>query len=254
MIEQTNGRHSRFAAITFDVGETLVRPYPSFGAAFGRVCRQAGLRLSGAQAITIEAALAKRLAEFQSAGRPIFDSIESSRGFWLGLYRGFFEELGFRLPDELATELSETLYRAFSTSTSYRLFADARPALRAARRRGFRVGILSNWEAWLTTLLADHRLDGLVDFSVISGICGYEKPDARIFQLAADAAGVPPERILHVGDSLRSDAHGARAAGLACVLLDRAGVHPDADCPRVATLRDLWALLEPGGALGPEVG
>ncbi len=51
---------------------------------------------------------------------------------------------------------------------------------------------------------------------VISDEAGYMKPDRRLFEIAAGAAGHSPEHILYVGDSYRSDAQGALEAGWWC--------------------------------------
>jgi putative hydrolase of the HAD superfamily len=56
---------------------------------------------------------------------------------------------------------------------------------------------------------------------VISAEIGIAKPDPAIFAFAIDQLGVKPEHVWHVGDSLRSDAGGAKAAGLIAVWLNR---------------------------------
>ena len=47
------------------------------------------------------------------------------------------------------------------------------------------------------------------------------KPDSAIFEQALQRLGVPPERALHVGDSLHADVGGARRAGITPVWLCR---------------------------------
>lgn len=47
------------------------------------------------------------------------------------------------------------------------------------------------------------------------------KPDPRIFQRACEVLGVEPGDGLMVGDSLEADYHGARAAGMRALHLDR---------------------------------
>ena len=55
---------------------------------------------------------------------------------------------------------------------------------------------------------------------VDSTVVGVAKPDPAIFRFALDAAGVPPERSLFVGDSVAIDVAGARAAGIGAVHFD----------------------------------
>lgn len=58
---------------------------------------------------------------------------------------------------------------------------------------------------------------------------GLLKPAPAFFQAAADAHGLPPERVLYVGDSPALDVAGARAAGMASVLVGGAQAAPRAD-------------------------
>ena len=52
-----------------------------------------------------------------------------------------------------------------------------------------------------------------LDVLVISEDVGAMKPHPDVFAYAAEATGVPPESILYVGDSYRSDVRGALGAG-----------------------------------------
>lgn len=71
-------------------------------------------------------------------------------------------------------------------------------------------------------LLAKHRLTGFFDAIVVSGEVGVKKPDPRIFAPALEQTGLRPEQALFVGDAVE-DIEGARAAGLAPILIQRAG-------------------------------
>jgi FMN phosphatase YigB (HAD superfamily) len=76
-----------------------------------------------------------------------------------------------------------------------RLFAGMRPdeamheAVRRARAGGVRTALVSN--SWSTSHYDRSSLDQLFDAIVISGEVGLNKPDAEIFELAADRVGVP---------------------------------------------------------------
>lgn len=49
------------------------------------------------------------------------------------------------------------------------------------------------------------------------------KPDPRIYHVAAQRAGVPPEQVLHIGDDAALDVLGALQAGMQTVWLNRDG-------------------------------
>ena len=123
-------------------------------------------------------------------------------------------------------------------------FDDVVPALQDLRSRGLAVGLISNIDRDGSELVDSLGLGDHLDFAVTSSEAGADKPDPRIFQVALAKAGAGPQEAMHVGDQPASDVHGALAAGIAPVLLDRDGVHKDFDkCPRIESLLELPALL-----------
>jgi putative hydrolase of the HAD superfamily len=71
--------------------------------------------------------------------------------------------------------------------------------------------------------MVDLDIQRYIDVAVVSGVAGYEKPDAEIFHRALSAAGVAPEDAMHVGDNRRDDVEGAESVGIRAVLIDRTG-------------------------------
>ena len=76
------------------------------------------------------------------------------------------------------------------------------------------------------------------------------KPDPAFYRTAVDDLRLPPERVVMVGDDIRTDVEGAQRAGLAGVLVrtgkfsesDLAGdVTPDAVLGSIADLPRWWA-------------
>jgi HAD superfamily hydrolase (TIGR01549 family) len=113
------------------------------------------------------------------------------------------------------------------------------PALAALRERGLKITIVSNSNGRLRVLFERLKLAGCVDCMLDSQEEGVEKPDARFFELALARSAARKETTIHVGDLYHVDVVGARNAGLRGVLLDEAGLYPDADCPRVQSLTEL---------------
>ena len=116
---------------------------------------------------------------------------------------------------------------------------DVVPALEALRARRLRLVVVSNangtLRAHMDRLDLTRRFDAVLD----SADEGVEKPDPRFFAIALERSGAERATTIHVGDLYHVDVVGARAAGLRGVLLDEAGLRPDADCPRVRTLPEL---------------
>lgn len=98
------------------------------------------------------------------------------------------------------------------------LFDDAMPALQFWSQR-YPVVALSNGNADV------HRVGIGQHFhaSVSAQSLGVAKPDMRIFMAGAEAAGVAPQEVLHIGDDAHADAVGALAAGMQVAWLNREG-------------------------------
>jgi FMN phosphatase YigB (HAD superfamily) len=70
-------------------------------------------------------------------------------------------------------------------------------------------------------LLRQLKLYDSFEVIVVSCEVGFSKPSPIIFEHAAEKLALPPNAILHVGDSVEMDQQGARAAGMQSVLLQR---------------------------------
>lgn len=79
--------------------------------------------------------------------------------------------------------------------------------------RGVPVGIISNSEGHLAELVEELGHHALFNVVIDSGRVGVDKPNPRIFELAAEALGVQLSEIVHVGDAWEADVLGARAVG-----------------------------------------
>jgi putative hydrolase of the HAD superfamily len=92
-----------------------------------------------------------------------------------------------------------------------------------------------------------------VEIAVVvdSAVVGIEKPDPRIFSFALQVIDVPAERTLYVGDTVRNDVLGARAAGLHPLQLDPFDLHANAEAvhdlepwDRIASLNEVLDWLD----------
>jgi putative hydrolase of the HAD superfamily len=135
------------------------------------------------------------------------------------------EALRAALPsqDSIAELENAALTNALLASLRFRVFADARPAILAARARGQRVVVASNWDYSLHEVLARLGLAALLDGIVTSAEVGARKPLPAVFEHALRLAQATPAETIHVGDSLDEDVIGARAAGIEPVFLSRDG-------------------------------
>jgi len=121
-------------------------------------------------------------------------------------------------------------------------YPDVEPALTELRKRGLGLVIASNWDWSLPEWVARVGLEPLVDDTASSAVVGAAKPAPDVFREALRLAGVEPEDAVHVGDSLEADVHGARAAGVRAILLQRHG-EPPPGVQAVRSLAELPSLL-----------
>src|SRR3984957_8338940 len=131
---------------------------------------------------------------------------------------------------------------------------DAPPLLRELRRRGIRIGVLSNtmWPraAHERIFIRDEIFD-LIDGAVYSSEIPWVKPHPEAFRAAMKAIDVTdPAECVFVGDRPYDDVHGAKSAGMRGVLVPNSdvpafsGTEPDAVIPRLADLLghvDRWS-------------
>lgn len=188
-------------AVTFDFGQTLAELDHAF---FARRAAERGA--------TVDVALAQK----ETPGAWIAYGEAKRQGLtghdaWCTFMRTLLERCG--LPAERANELAEWFW---SEQPKVNLWRKPIPGMFELaielRERGIPIGIVSNSEGKLKELAEE--LGHASTFQVIadSGVIGIEKPDPRIFRVAADALGVSTEDIVHVGDSWEADIVGAMNA------------------------------------------
>jgi putative hydrolase of the HAD superfamily len=210
-------------AVTFDVGGTLIKPWPSVGHVYARVAARHGIR-------GVSPANLSRAFKWNWSQQERFDY---SRGSWRKVVVETFRKAGASIPD---SPCFDDIYREFARPEAWRIFPDVLPTLEYLAERGIRLGIVSNWDERLRPLL--RRLGLLRRFRgiIISSEVGAAKPSLRIFELAARRLEVAPKAVLHIGDSFSLDVQGARVAGFKGLHLKRGA---SAARGRVGSLLDL---------------
>lgn len=234
---------SRPSWVFFDVGETLLRPYPSFAGAIVEVCAAEGVELDEEAAHRLADGQIGRFLDIvgRDKGATFSTSLEESRAFWLKFYAMFLTDLG--LAEAEASALAPRLYAEFTRPERYQVFDDVAPVLAALSDAGIRMGVVSNFESWLDEMLDLLGIGGHFEVRAISGKEGVEKPDPEIFRRAVALAGAAPDEIIHVGDDPRADAEPAAGMGMGAVIIDRRGRHPGTSWPLIRSLEELPRLI-----------
>ena len=224
-------------ALLLDALGTLIALEPPAARLQQTLLRRYGLSVSDRDA---ERAISAEITYYRShfdEGRD-FSTVAALR-------RRCAEAMGAALPSEARVGLdSDALVSVLLESLEFSVFDDVRPALDAFRDRDLRLVVVSNWDASLVDVLDRLRLAPLLDGIVTSAAVGARKPAAAIFQRALRVAQVGPDRAVHVGDSLFEDVEGARAAGIASILLRRDGGPGPRGVRTVPSLTELVAAID----------
>lgn len=189
----------KIRAITFDVGGTLIEPWPSVGHVYAEVAARFGV-------IGISSGWLTQSFIRAWQRRTTFDYARES---WFAIVRETFGEYAVQLPQEFFP----AVYDQFAEAKAWRIYGDVVPALRALAAAGVKLGVISNWDERLRPLLAELGLAQYFPVIVVSCEMGATKPDRRLFERAARQLGVEPGELLHVGDSHVIDVLGAGNAG-----------------------------------------
>ncbi|NWI66905.1 HDHD3 protein, partial [Todus mexicanus] len=229
---------------TWDVKDTLLRLRRPLGESYAAEARAQGLQVP-------PEALARAFGEAYGAQRrrfPCYGRAQglSSRQWWLDVVKQTFRLSGVH-EDGVLTLMAENLYRDYCSASNWEVLPGAGETLSGCCQRGFRMGIVSNFDRRLENILSQCNLRHHFEFILTSDDVGFAKPDRRIFEKALRLGGVRPEQAAHIGDDYTQDYLAARAVGMHSFLLRAAGQGEQPEVPPehvLPTLSHLLALIE----------
>ncbi len=227
----------RLGALFFDVGDTLVFDDPPIGVRFAHAARVAGFAVNDAR-LPQAWRFAERVGlDAYLAGTDTDDPDVQRRSAAAAL-----EAIGY-------AALGEAQWHALGQTFVSVPFVRYVPAqvfdlLALLRGRGLRLGIISDWEATLPTVLDELGLSPFFETVSVSAVVGCRKPNPRLFEHALGQMNVLPSEVLHVGDWWELDVRGAQSVGMGALLFDHAGRAPHVSCPRVETFAALASYVD----------
>jgi putative hydrolase of the HAD superfamily len=115
----------------------------------------------------------------------------------------------------------DELYQYFKTSAAWEIYPDVILALRQWQQAGIPLGILSNFDSRLYTVLKVLDLEQYFSTVTISTEVGAAKPQPEIFTAALNKYQSNPANVWHIGDSHGDDYLGASAVGIVAIWIDR---------------------------------
>lgn len=232
----------RFDCVFFDAAGTLFQTRDTVGSSYWRTLGAGG---------DADPELVTRLDEafskvFQQRQPLLFPAASESelpeleRRWWWEVVQATFVEAGMEPPRR---DAFQPVYDHFATGAAWRLEPGCALVLRELKRRGYRLGVISNFDSRLSNILRDLGLLGLFENVTISSLVRLAKPDPEIFFHALDALRTTPDQALHVGDNPEDDLNGAAAAGVSAVLYDPKGNGCSRGVRRIRELRELLDFL-----------
>ncbi len=207
--------------IFVDAVGTLFGIKGSVGQVYAKISQQFGVEVSA------DALNQAFFQSFPAAPPPVFPGVEPQDipqcefEWWQAIALRTFQEVGVfhQFPDFSA--FFAALYTHFATAEPWFVYPDVRPALEHGRQLGIELGVLSNFDSRLYSVLQALELAEFFTSVTISTEVGAAKPDPKIFAVGLYKHNCLAEVAWHIGDSFKEDYQGAKAAGLCAIWLKR---------------------------------
>ena len=228
---------SKYKAVFFDVGGTLLKVHPSVGEVYAREAVEYGFKGSGEVLDKEFRRQWKEMGGIESLDGQ--SGFEVEKQFWRDLVFKVFEPQGGL---ESFDAYFERVYDLFTKKESWRIFDDvaASKIFEKLKERGVALGIISNWDSRLPKTLENLGLKDHFDFILASTVVGSAKPNRKIFDEALRLSGVSAHEACHIGDEIPTDIAGAQDSGIDAIWIDRRN---RLEQTQVSTIRSFMELV-----------
>lgn len=159
------------------------------------------------------------------------------------VFRKVFEAKGYKVSDQEIVRLCEN-FRSISLIHMC-LFPDTIACLDGLKKAGKKIYLLSNAQRSFTWAELEHT--GLVpyfDGILISSDEGCMKPDPEFYNICCERYGLDKSQSIMIGNELKSDMVGAKAAGIDGFYINRTPVFHKVDTPIYQYVSENGSLLE----------
>lgn len=214
---EDGSQSDRIRGVLFDATGTLFDTRESIGTVYARHAAQHGIDLPSWR---LDDAFARILAAAPPRVFPDCDVSEISdleQKWWRSVVRSSLLAVDSTLEfDDFSSFFSE-LYAYYETADAWTLRPGVRSVLAGLKRREFRIGVVSNFDQRLPSILQALEIDEFLDLVMIPAQCRAEKPDGRIFEAALQALKLPAASVVYVGDDPEKDRAAGVRAGMQCL-------------------------------------
>jgi putative hydrolase of the HAD superfamily len=202
---------------------TLCGAEGSVGQAYATVAQRFGLEADAEALNTAFFEQFKAADPMAFPGSDPTDIPAQEYAWWRTIAEKTFQKTGYweQLKDFEA--FFADLYAYFAGADPWFVYPDAYHSLERWRSQDIEMGIISNFDSRIYTVLDSLALADFFTSITLSTEVGAAKPDSQIFTAALKKHGCQPSEAWHVGDSYRDDYEGARTAGIRGIWLKRPG-------------------------------
>ena len=207
--------------IFIDAVGTLFGVVGSVGQAYAEVAQRHGVE---AEPQALNDAFFKN---FKAAAPMAFPGVEPTHipaqeyAWWQAIADKTFDDAGIKDQFTDFAAFFADLYAYFAGADPWVVYPDAYHSLERWRAKDIELGIISNFDSRIYTVLDSLALADFFTTVTISTEIGAAKPDPQIFAAALKKHNCDPSDAWHVGDSQTDDYEGAKAAGLRGIWLQR---------------------------------
>ena len=209
--------------IFFDAMGTLFNLKISVGEIYRQFALQHGVEIDAEK---LNQAFIK---SYQAAGGLAFATTELNHRleqeflWWKNVVQTTFESIEVLNKFSNFTDFFQELYVHFATKKPWYIYPDVVPCLEYWQQQKVELGVISNFDSRLLTILKTLDLEHFFASVTISSVAGHAKPDRNIFEIALTKHNFTAQQAWHIGDSKNEDYLGAKNIGIHAFWLNRNG-------------------------------
>ncbi|XP_033223151.1 rhythmically expressed gene 2 protein-like [Belonocnema kinseyi] len=150
-----------------------------------------------------------------------------SEKWWRTLVYAVFKDQISNIPEEKLSKVADTVIECYRTRMCWEIYPGAVEILDYLQKEGILVGVISNFDDGLDSILQSLDIKSYFSFILCSYQFGREKPDSQIFEEALrifqniKETHIFPQEALHIGDRVDTDYLGAKNAKWNAIFIKR---------------------------------
>lgn len=210
LAEKITDQFKNCKQLYLDVGNTMLFPKQSPGLVYAKIAAEFGLVANPEVLKQAFKTYWQTTVEWRYQKNQGQCSEALLQEFWQRLVNQCFEHAKLRLPRAAFKKIYEYYAQAAAWDVNQPILACVQSLL----QQGWQVGLLSNWDFRLPTILQQLGINHYFSPCIFSAKAGWEKPHPKIYELAIQKAKVKATHILMIGDSLVNDVQTPKAMGM----------------------------------------